>query len=208
MGFIKDYVKSNFDQYAKESWDELKRVTKSVFGYHKGVEEVIAQAKFSHYLLIKHEIKSGADTFEIFDIEGKQLYNAKGTFWLGRHHVIVYKGNTKIGEIRKKLYVFPDIDDWHKDRHQCDVFLGTQEINCVEAYRKSEKQIFKIKGWKISYDAKEDAYLLNKNGSQKVQLNEVCRHEYVVGYDDIKQEEELILLLLSFVQINNAIMNR
>ena len=40
MGFIKDYIKENFEEHAGEQWNELKRVIKPILGCNKGSPKI------------------------------------------------------------------------------------------------------------------------------------------------------------------------
>lgn len=206
MGFIEDNIKKR----VQPQLDELKRAAKSVFGTHKSTEELVEEGAYVYYLTAEHTIQNGQDNYDIYDTAKNLIYRIKGTFWLGRHHLIVKKGDEKIGEIRKKLVAIPDILEGRTERHMCLVYLNGNEINCVEAYKESQKQKFKIHkhGWKISYNPSNDSYILRHQKNDVAQLSEACDSKFVIGYNDIDKERDIILLAMSFFQINNAIMNK
>lgn len=206
MGFIKDNIKKQ----VKPQWNELKRTTKSVFGIHKSTGELIAESAFPHYLIAKHTVQTGQDHYDICDTSMQLIYSITGTFWLGHHHLIVKKKGERIGAIRKKLIAIPDIIEGQSERHMCLIYQNNNETNCIEAYKESKKQIYKIHkhGWKISYCPDNDSYILRHQKKVIAQLNEASNNEYVIGYNDIDKEVDITLLAMSFFQINNAIMNK
>lgn len=212
------YIKNQIRKQVKPHYDELKRTAKSVFGIHKSADELVAETKFAHYLLVKRSIQTGQDVYEIFDVEENLVYRIKGTFWLGRHHLNVYRGNEKIGEIRKKLIALPDIDEGHSKRHLCEIYLDGKEVNSVEAFMKSrtqglkphKTQEFRIHkhGWTIRYNPDDDSYALQLQKKLIAQLNEATSKKFVIAYNDVEKELDVVLLSIAFFQINNAIMKK
>lgn len=206
MSYFKDQIKER----VKPQFDELTRTAKSVLGYHKSADELVAERNYTHYLVIDHAIQTGQDNYIISDTASNAIYKVKGTAWLGRHRLIVHKENEKIGEIRKKLVVLPDLIDGQTERHMCLVYHNGNEVNCVEAYTESQKQKFKIHkhGWKVSYNPDNDSYVLRQQKNIVAQLNEACNNKYVIGYNDLNKEVEIVMLAIAFFQINNVIMNK
>ena len=82
----------------------------------------------------------------------------------------------------------------------------------MESYVCSKLRKYKIskRGWNTSYNSDDDAFDLVKSKSVIAKLyqaysDDARNHKYVIGYNDANDEIDIILLLISLAQIDNAV---
>lgn len=199
----------------KPQIDDLKKTIRTVLKQHRPVDTIIADGKFQKYMVVKQATKTALIEREIYNIynhENSLIYLVKGTFLLGKHHLILYKNKEKLGEIKKKIIVLPDIIDGYTKRHRCKVYKSDKEFATVESYVCSKLRKYKIskRGWNTSYNSDDDAFDLVKSKSVIAKLyqaysDDARNHKYVIGYNDANDEIDIILLLISLAQIDNAV---
>lgn len=189
---------------------------RTILKCHRNADDIISEGKFRNYLIVNQVTKHFLfehEKYNICDCDMNIVYQIKGTFWMGKHHLVLYDDEKNpIGEIRKKLIVLPDIISGYYKRHECILRKSGKDIGYVETYVESKLRKYKIskRGWSIPYNSADDCYDIIKSKSMIAKFYQAVspdpiNHKYVIGYNSDADLTEIILISISLAQIDNAI---
>ena len=109
----------------------------------------------------------------------------------------------KIGAIRKRVFVFPDIDKWEFKRKKSKVVLADGEIYKITSGLSKKGRRFYIdrKHWKIT--TKEDGYVVSYKKMAVAHVYKSFKSEFyenkkwLIGYDALQNEKDLVILVVA-----------
>ena len=218
MSKLLDYIKDEIEtecapelERVKKSYSELQdiilpMVNKNIEEERK--EEIVNTNEYKHYMFINYEFVylyfTWKDVYKIYDTEQQLKYKIVGKNIFGCHHFKIYKGDKKVGYIKRNLITYFNLEFEYSIK-KTKIQIEGEPDYFIRSYKESGTRHYSIKRkyWKITYSKKEDKYSIYYNNrviakvSKPLKSSAHSNKSWVIGYDDLEKEFDIAVLVAS-----------